>query len=191
MNTAPRLEQVRERYYSAHNTFLHVARLELGLAKPGMVGEFNHALTSIMMSALAIEAMANAMGERAVEEWTDFESSSPYAKLRLIAERYGLQYSAEAEPWSTVKWLCRLRNRFAHAKPEKIRETSEVSQSDFENRDIRPPQSKLEKEISEANARRAFEAVELMKHMICDVLPVDMRLGLVTDAWFTTGALKT
>jgi hypothetical protein len=190
MSAAPRIEQVRERYYSAHNTFLHIAALELEVAKQGVVGEFNHALTSIMMSALAIEAMANAIGERALDDWADFESSSPYAKVRLIAERYSLKASAQSEPWGTVKWLCRLRNRLAHAKPEKIRETTEVSQADCNNRDIRPPQSKLEKEISEENARRALEGVELMKHTICDVLPVEMKLGLVSDAWMTTGTLK-
>ncbi len=190
MSASPRIEQVRERYYSAHNSFLHIATLELELAKPGMVGEFNHALTSIMMSALAVEAIANAIGERVLEDWTDFESSSPYAKLRLIAERYDLKPSAQTEPWSTVKWLCRLRNRLAHAKPERVRETSEVSQSDFENRDIRPPQSKLEREMSEENARRALDAVERMKHTICDVLPAEMKLGLVSDAWMTTGTLK-
>jgi hypothetical protein len=191
MTDAPRLEQVRERYYSAHNTFLHIARLELELSRPGVIGEFNHALTSMMMSALAIEALANAAGERSMEDWTDFESSNPYAKLRLIAERYGVKHAPLSEPWSTVKWLCRLRNRLAHAKPEKVREVREVTQAEFAERDVQPPQSKMEAEVTEENARRALKAADEMKNMICDALPVDMRFGLVSDAWSTSGTLKT
>ena len=171
MNDVPsHVRQTQVRDYSAHHSFLHVAELELELAKPGTNGSFNHALVALTMSALAVEALANAIGNRAVPDWEDFESCAPFAKLRLIAERMGLAYANDKEPWGTVRWLCRFRNRLAHAKPERITLTRIVTQEEHAQRSFLPPTSKLEVEITEQNARRAVAAVSNLKYMLCNKL---------------------
>jgi hypothetical protein len=102
------LRQSQERHFSAHNTFIHIAHKELELAKPGMVGEFNHTLVAITLSALAVESLANAIGDRVIPEWHDFESAAPYAKLRLLADHLGLLLSGFAG--SETGWRMRSRS---------------------------------------------------------------------------------
>ena len=184
-----RLKHSQERHFSAHNTFIHIALVEVELAKPGMVGEFNHALVSITLSALAVEALANAIGERAISQWSDYESASPFAKLRLLAEKLGLRYAADEEPWGTLRWLCRLRNKLAHPQPELVKHEELVTQEEHETRRYRAPPSKLESEITEKNARRAVDAVEKVKYALCELLPVEQRFGLQSDGWSSTTRL--
>ncbi|HEY2338158.1 MAG TPA: hypothetical protein VGI18_12395 [Burkholderiales bacterium] len=184
------LRQSQERHYSAHNTFIHIALTELELAKPGMVGEFSHALVAITLSALAVEGLANAIGDRVIPEWSDFESAAPFAKLRLLADHLGLPYTSTTEPWSTLKWLCRLRNRLAHPKPEHVKQQKTVTQQEHESRSFVPPQSKLESEITEQNARRAVKAVEAIKYALAELVPMEQRFGLTSDGWTTSTGLS-
>jgi hypothetical protein len=184
------LRQSQERHFSAHNTFIHIAHKELELAKPGMVGEFNHTLVAITLSALAVESLANAIGDRVIPEWHDFESAAPYAKLRLLADHLGLSYSSTTDPWPTLKWLCRLRNRLAHAKPEHVKHQKTITQQEHEARDFTPPQSKLEAEITEENARRAIQAVDAIKYALAELVPMEERLGLTSDGWTTSTGLS-
>lgn len=183
MNSPTLLQYSQERHYSAHNSFIHIALLELELAKPGMVGEFNHALVSLTLSALAIEAMGNAIGGRIISGWIDYDNLNPYAKLRFLAEHLGLEYTADKEPWGTLRWLCKLRNKLAHAQPETVKKVDLVTQEQHATRGPGAPKSKLEEEITEANARRAINAVEKIKHSLCDLIPADQRLGLTSDGW--------
>ena len=81
MNTKPKkLRRRQERHYSAHNTFIHIARLELDKAKVKDPGWFNSAFIAITFSALAIEALCNAVGERVISNWNDYERESPLKK---------------------------------------------------------------------------------------------------------------
>ena len=183
------LKHLQQRTYSAHNTLLHIAQIELEGAKAGSVGEFNHAFIAITFAALAIEAMANAIGERVVPEWKDFESANPYAKVRLLAERLGVSYDSASEPWPTIKWLCRFRNLVAHAKPELVTREELLSQAQHENRSFSPPPSKLESHVTEQSAKRAVAAVESLKYLLCDKVPPAERFGLVSDAWSSSATL--
>ena len=190
MNTdTAMLHHTQERNYSAHNSFIHIALLEVELAKPGMVGEFNHALVALTLSALAVEAMANAMGDRIVPQWSDYESLSPQSKLRFLAERLGLKYASDEEPWGTIRWLCKLRNRLAHAKPEVVKKTALITQEEHDTRRFQAPASKLEEEITEPNARRAIAAVEAVKYALCDLIPPHLRFGLVSEGWSSSAML--
>jgi hypothetical protein len=177
------LKHYQERYFSVHNAFIRIALHELELAKPGIVGEFDHALVSIVLSALAVEALGNAIGERVVAQWDDYQSLAPFAKLRLLAEKLGARFAANEEPWATLKWLCRLRNKLAHAKPELVRLEQTITQEQHEARRFDAPHSKLEAEVSESNARRAILAVETIKYMLGDLVPIERRFGLTSDGW--------
>ena len=190
MSDSPNLiKQSQERRFSAHNTLLHIARLELEVSKAGSVDEFNHAFTSLTLSALAVEALANAVGERVVPDWKDFESASPFAKLRLLAERLLVPFAGGAEPWQTIRWLCRFRNLVAHAKPELVIRDEILSQEEHELRGGAAPLSKLELLVTEANARRAFNAVEAIKYSLYDGVPPGERFGLAHDAWLNSSEL--
>jgi hypothetical protein len=72
-------------------------------------------------------------------------------------------YKKEAEPWATARWLVRFRNLIAHAKPEFLREEILMTRDQHDSRLFDPPKSKLEKEITLGNAKRALDAAEALR----------------------------
>ena len=121
-----------------------------------------------------------------VPDWKDFETASPLAKVRLLAERLGLPYSSNDEPWRTICWLGKFRNLVAHPKPEAILDDQLITEGDADKRPFDPPKSKLERQVTVGNARRAFEAVEEAKILLCDKIPAEDRFGLFSDGWSTS-----
>jgi len=178
--------RVQERNFSAHHTLLRVARHELAKAERKDDGWFDSTFVVLTFSALAIEALSNAIGERIVPDWKDFESANPLAKIRLLAERLGIPYSSESEPWNTIRWLGKFRNLVAHPKPEIILDDKLITEREADDRPFDPPKSKLEREVTVGNAKRAFDAVETAKLLFCEKIPAEDRFGLYSDSRSTS-----
>jgi len=163
-----------------------VARHELAKAERKDDGWFDSTFVVLTFSALAIEALSNAIGERIVPDWKDFESANPLAKIRLLAERLGIPYSSESEPWNTIRWLGKFRNLVAHPKPEIILDDKLITEREADDRPFDPPKSKLEREVTVGNAKRAFDAVETAKLLFCEKIPAEDRFGLYSDSRSTS-----
>jgi len=187
MTSAARdFRRVQERHYSAHHTLLRVARFELAKAERMEAGWFDSTFVALTFSALAIEALSNAIGDRIVPDWKDFETASPLAKVRLLVERLGLVYSPNDEPWLTIRGLGKFRNLVAHPKPETILEDQFITEGDTDKRPFDPPKSKLERLVTVGHAKRAFNAVEEAKILLCDKIPAEDKFGLFSDSWSTS-----
>jgi len=171
----------KAREFQPHHTFLGAARVALKLAESREPGWHYHEFTAIVMSALSIEALANAVGSRAMTDWSDFESSSPWAKLRLLCESLNIDFDRTTEPWSTAKWLCGFRNKAAHAKPEDLFEVKQISDKAFEKERNKWPESSLEREITLGNAKRAYAAIHQMKIIFFNAMPEDTRSSIYAD----------
>ena len=190
MNDSDRTyKRVEERFFSAHHPLLQIAERSLSKAQAKDPGWMNEALICITFSALSIEAMANAIGSTLIQDWKDFESASPTAKIRLLAEHLGVEFSPTKEPWSTIKWLGRFRNTIAHPKPEHIVRERLIPSHELESRTFDAPESKFERELTSENARRAFEAVYKAKRLLCEKIPYDLNLGLEVDGWSSSTEL--
>ncbi len=186
MRLKPQLyERVVERDYSAHHTLLTIASIQLEIAKTQEAGWFNNALITITFSALALEALANAIGERLwqKEDWEDLETCNPTVKLRLIAEKLGVSYSTDQNPWKTIKWLIRFRNQIAHSKPEKITVRKRIGITKKQIHEVDCPESKLEQQITIENASQALKAVNDLKNLLCKEIPDHQLDGINTDGW--------
>jgi len=153
--------------------------------KPGW---FYSQLMVITFSALSLEAIGNAFGERYIDRWEDFESSSLIAKLRLLCNHFNIPMEAENEPWSTAIWVVGFRNKIAHAKPQLVEESFIWTRDEYDKRQTEEPKSKLEKQITMGNARRALKAVSEIKDIFCDCIPIEDQHGLRNDGW--TGSAK-
>ena len=140
-------------------------------------------LTAITLCGLAMEAICNAVGERIVGDWKDFESASPNAKLRLLCERLQVPYDKDQEPWSTVRWLLKQRNAIAHAKPQLLEAEHVWSRNEFDRRRKECPLSDLERELSLGNAKRALLAVQDVLLRVTKAIPAEDRFGLYSDGW--------
>jgi hypothetical protein len=82
------------------------------------------------------------------------------AKLRTVAVQLDIEnVDFDQEPWSGALWLMSFRNKVAHAKPERLKPTMVMTEEEVRKSEFDFPRSKLELEISLANARRAVETV--------------------------------
>lgn len=187
MNTKPKkLRRRQERHYSAHNTFIHIARLELDKAKVKAPGWFNSAFIAITFSALAIEALCNAVGERVIPNWNDYEREGPLKKVERLANHLSLAFSLKKEPWRTINWLSKLRNDLAHPKPERVTIDKIIAANEKNSDRADAPDSKLEREITVGKAGSAYRAVEELKIALCKNIPPKDRFGLFSDGWATS-----
>lgn len=176
--------QTQERHFSAHHILLGTALMSLEFAREKKPGWFYSELTVITMCALALEALANAFGERFVDTWKHFESSSPIAKLRVVCSCLSIDVDFTKEPWSSVPWLVKFRNKVAHAKPEFVQKSTVISKEEYDNRhNSRGPLSKLESDVTLPNAERAYAAVVNIKKLLCETIPVEDFEGLYADGW--------
>lgn len=178
-----KLKVTRERKFSAHHILIGAARAALQDAEKKEPGWFYSELTAITMSALALEAICNAFGERLRPDWKEFESINPIAKLILISEKSNIVIDFNVEPWSTAKWLYKFRNKIAHAKPEIVNESYVWTKEEYEINKTKWPKAKLESEININNAKRAFKGVEDIKNILFEKIDVDDKAGLYSDSW--------
>ena len=166
---------------------LDAAEEALQVAEEKKPGWFNQALAAMTFSALAIEAMANAYGSQVIPHWKDYESASPQAKMRLIAERLGVNLDEEADPWAAIKWLGSFRNQIAHAKPESFSETKIITEQEKAERQFDMPISKLERWVTVQHALRAVRSVQSVKKAFYEHLKSeDHRALLHSDGYSGT-----
>jgi hypothetical protein len=190
-NDPRKFKRKQERHYSAHHTLLHVANLHLAKAELREPGWFYDAMITITFAALAIEAMTNAIGDCIVSDWKDFESLSPSAKARLLAENLKLEYSGTSEPWRSIKWLGKFRNQIAHPKPEHVVHEQLITDAECDNIPFEPPKSKLEREVTLGNAKRGLKAATDLKILLCEKIPAEDKFGLVVGGWLTSTELHS
>ncbi len=174
---------VRTRRFSAHHILIGAAQAAVEDAEAKRPGWSYSQLTAITLCGLAIEAICNAVGDRVITDWKDFERASQTAKLRLLCEHLNVQYDKNQEPWSTVRWLIRLRNTIAHAKPQLVEEKHVWSRDEFDLRRTECPLSDLERDLSLDNAKRSLTATKDVLLRLTEVIPDENSLGLYSDSW--------
>jgi hypothetical protein len=170
------------RHFSAHNTLLGAASRYLQAAEQNERFCHDGDLVALVMTALALESLCNTAGELIIPDWKDFETSSPRAKTRLLCERLGITYDKQQEPFASLVWLMKFRNKIAHAKPEALLEEATVTQDQYNAVMAgHGPQSSLEKQISHDSARRALRAIEQFQEMLYEKLPGDVKHVVAVD----------
>ncbi len=183
MNSPLRLSRKQVRTFSAHHMLLGAAHRAVEAAKASEVLRKNNCLVAITFAALSIEAMANVIGDRVLQDWKDLESASPTAKIRVIAEHLKISFERSNEPWATVLWLAQFRNRIAHPKPEQITVESKVTQEELDQSLWEYPPSRLEREITLGNAKRAVSGAYKLKEVLCEPMSHEQRFGVIEEMW--------
>jgi hypothetical protein len=183
MNTPQRFRKSQEREFFAHHMLLHAAEREIEEAQESEVGRFNKCLAAIILSSLAIEALANAVGSRVASDWEGFERMNPLEKLDSLAKDLSIVYDQNTEPWSAITQLARFRNDIAHPKPEIVLEEKILPEVALGKTLFDSPQSQIEREITLGNAQRAHKAVCALKAILTDSLPAEKRFGIYVDMW--------
>jgi hypothetical protein len=183
--TGPRktVRVVKERDFEPQHLLIHIARCALEDAEKKVPGWGNQQFIAIAFSALAIEAMANSFGQRLITRWVDFESSSPIAKLRIICAELKIQPDWAREPWGTVLWLVKFRNKIAHAQPESVVYDKEFPIEECSKTFHDSPPSKLEAQATLANARRAVKNTNEIHRIFLSKLKPGQHPSLFSDGF--------
>jgi len=177
----------KERQFSPHILFLRMAREAIDLYENTPSKSIFSSITAITMSALAIEALCNSVGERVVDSWKDFEGSSPKAKIRIICDELKIEYIANHEPWSTIVWLSNTRNKLAHGKPQVLKQSYKATHEEALH-DFDKPESRLEKLFTIGNAKRAHSSVTEVSSIFAKKVPAKKAFGLFVDMWSTSSS---
>jgi hypothetical protein len=173
----------RERDFKPHHILIGAAKIALENAEAKNPGYLYHELIALTFSALALEAITNSFGERLVLRWEHYKSSSPIAKLRVICSQLKIHPDFNKEPWTTIEWLMRFRNKVAHAKPESIKFDETMSKEEFERIRFEFPNSKLEMQISLENASRSLSSIDQILDQFYLKLNSDDRYYLYSDGF--------
>ncbi|MBC5786374.1 hypothetical protein H8N03_25780 [Ramlibacter sp. USB13] len=183
MNQPQLFRRVEERTFFAHHMLLHAAEMEIGDAEASEVGRFNKCLAAMVMTALAVEGLVNAVGSRVAEDYPAFEHLRPLEKLDFLVRALEIVRDQANEPWTTLQFLGGFRNDIAHPKPELVVKESILPEVGLAKTAFDTPLSALEREITVGNVKRAFAAVRALKGLLTDAMPEHARFGIYGDMW--------
>lgn len=182
--------KTEDRTFFAHHMLLHAAERQIAEAEDSEIGRFNKCLAAMVMSALAIEALVNAVGASVAEDWKTFERLRPHKKIDLLIAQLGIKREGVKEPWETLRGLARFRNDIAHPKPEKIAKECVLSAIALDKTDFKMPLSTLERKITLRKAKQVLQAVQELKRLFTDALPPEARFGIYADMWHVRTKLQ-
>ncbi|MEI7826048.1 MAG: hypothetical protein WCI01_12165 [Chlorobiaceae bacterium] len=190
MMTSALFRKTEERTFFAHHMLLHAAQLEIADAEASELGRFNRCLAAMVMVALAIEALVNAVGSRVANDWPEFERLPPHEKINHLVERLSISRDQNSEPWQTLQYLGVFRNAIAHPKPEEIICERILPQAGLNKTWLDIPRSRLERKITLGNAKRAYDSVHALKEILTHALPENDRYGIYGDMWHGSTKLE-
>lgn len=147
-----------ERHFHPFHLLIDAAEDSFSHLKEYQFGGSSFALSTILLSALALEGLVNSLGESKIQKWSDFESTQLIGKLRIICNKLNIEFVPNHQPWQHVGWLVKLRNQLAHAKPKKIKINEVIEEHEFEKLFSLGP-TELECAISKESAEKALSTV--------------------------------
>ncbi|GGH52750.1 hypothetical protein GCM10010975_07650 [Comamonas phosphati] len=183
MNKPQLFRKVEERTFFAHHMLLHAAELEIEEAEATERGRFNKCLAAMVMTALAVEGLVNAVGFRVATDYPAFERLRPHEKIAFLAEKLQITRDEAKEPWMTLQFLGGFRNDVAHPKPEPLVRERVLPEVGLTKTAFDIPLSALEREITVGNAKRVYTAVRKLKDLLTDAMTEDARFGIHADMW--------
>lgn len=158
-----------ERHFHPFHLLIDAARDTLNEMRNYQLGGEAFTLSTMLLSSLAIEALANSIGSHKIRNWADYENASPIAKLRIISVELGLDFDSDQNLWSEIRKLIKFRNDAAHAKPKIIKIDKEINEENL-HEILFPAPTKLEQEINYNNAEKAYQAVDKLRSLLCSML---------------------
>jgi hypothetical protein len=135
---------------------------------------------AVTLLALSVEAIANTIGEHVIEDFKDFESSSPKAKIRLICEKLGIQFDRTTSPFTGVLELLRVRNQLAHPKFQRLKYESKempLTAAQKHYQEVGEPLHDIEKALTPEMARTSLAAVTALASTLLAAIEPRLRGG--------------
>jgi len=160
------IKMVGERNFHPFHLLINAAQETLDEMREYQYGGSAFVLSTMLLSALAIEALANSIGSHKVSNWSDYESASPIAKLRIVSSELCIDFNKDESPWREARELIKFRNQIAHAKPKIYKIDKEIRDDNLHEL-LSPAPSWIEKQINYESAEKAFKTIDEIKTLFC------------------------
>ncbi|MNM76631.1 hypothetical protein D3C81_884610 [compost metagenome] len=129
-------------------------------------------ISTMLLSAIAIEALVNSVGLYKVSDWRKHKRKSPFQKLELITKALDIDFSNKDSLWHDARYLIKFRNEIVHAEPIKLPINKEIMEENFLDI-LDPAPSKIEEKITLENAEKAYEIIEDLKSLLCSKMDAE------------------
>ena len=143
----------------------------LKTAEQEVEGSYYQIMASLIFTAFTMEAYLNHLGKQLLQCWNEIEISlSPSKKLRLLAEKIGIEIHERKRPFQTVFNIFKFRNWFAHGKTVYFKSEKDfyVLNKKLNKYKYHPPETKWMKYCRLQNALNAQEDVEKIIRLFQD-----------------------
>jgi len=164
---------IGERNFHPFHLLIGAAQETLNEMRNYQLGGSAFTLSTMLLSALAVEALANSIGAHKVANWGDYESASPMAKLRVISKELGVDFNSYQELLNEIRKLVRFGNKAAHAKPQTLKIDKEIYDENL-HEILDPAPTKFEQEINCVNAEKAFQVINELRSLLCSKLDPEL-----------------
>lgn len=162
------LEQKHTRYRYVDMWVAASTMLELARSKEE--GAWYARMGAVCFCAFCLEGFLNHAGSDSVDWWHDVERKlDPKAKLRIVAERFGVKIDQGARPWQSFFAAFRARNLMAHPRTE-----VSISRELGTGGEDWPPRARVELELEGATTQDAVERVHADTRAIVETLWTSM-----------------
>lgn len=132
-----KIEIEYERDMRAHPTLSNGAYFMLHMAEEQEIGRFYYLISSLMLSAFAIESYLNYIGEKHIASWKEIERMGPIDKIKEIGAISMIDMDWGKRPYQTIISLFKFRNDLAHAKPKILQGKKFIQEDSFEDFDVK------------------------------------------------------
>ncbi len=170
----------KERHFLPVEMFLDPARKFVAKVKTDNPPLWPDLMAAASLLSLSLEALVNSLGPHLVNDFQDFDSASPVAKLRIIFEKLGLDFDKSRQPIADILDLARFRNKIAHPKYKKLTYTSErlpIRQAQRLLRDESKTLRDLEKSVSPEALDKWLKALLLVSRSLLKALDPELQRG--------------
>ena len=174
-----RAKVIKKRIFFPHVMYLDTAKHFCAELERKEYVSWYDLMACMTTTALSVEAILNTFGHIAIRDFTDFESSTPLVKMRILCEDLGIDFDKSRKPFNTIIQLLKLRNKFAHPKYKVLSFESaemplEEARAIYQQGEILHD---LEKALSPELVKRSFSAVNdfelLVKRALGEKLPYE------------------
>jgi hypothetical protein len=109
-----------------------IGKIALNRAKAGEQYQQLEIITAQLMCALTMEAVFNRLGKKLFDNWERVERSlRPKDKLKMIAQRTGLEINLGSRPFQFLPEIFGFRDSLVHAKYSRL-STNEIHENEID-----------------------------------------------------------
>ena len=160
-----KVKVTRKREILTYSELWHASQCVLSAGQQNPKGCSWQFLSSVMLTAFALEAYLNHVGPRVLQCWDGLEKLSPLGKLDLLCEILGVVFPKDKRPRNTLNELIKFRNSLAHGQTETIspkatlHDANDDVQTFFESRLLTKWEDKIQNPIFALRVREDVKEV--------------------------------